>query len=65
MGSLQGITEWLPISSEGVVASVYSFLFGSSLAEGVNYALWLHLGTVFSALAAPSDATWSRSFMGP
>ena len=52
VGSLQGITEWLPLSSEGVVAATYSFLYDRTLAEGVKYALWLHLGTVLSALIA-------------
>lgn len=50
LGFLQGTTEWLPVSSEGVVAFVGSFFFGRSLSEAVAIALWLHLGTVISAL---------------
>ena len=50
LGSLQGFTEWLPVSSEGVVTAVYSLFFHRSLSESIAYALWLHLGTVFSAL---------------
>ena len=38
------------MSSEGVVAFVGSFFFGRSLSEAVAIALWLHLGTVISAL---------------
>ena len=50
LGFLQGTTEWLPVSSEGVVAFVGSFFFERSLCEAVAFALWLHLGTVISAL---------------
>ena len=50
LGFLQGTTEWLPVSSEGVVAFVGSFFFERSLSEAVAFALWLHLGTVISAL---------------
>lgn len=52
LGSLQGVAEWLPISSEGVVAAVYSLLTGSGLSEAVEFSLWLHLGTALAALAA-------------
>ncbi len=52
LGVVQGVTEWLPISSEGAVAAVYSLLRNTSLSEAVAYALWLHLGTAFSALVA-------------
>ena len=50
LGTIQGVTEWLPISSEGIVAIVGSWLFGRQLAEAIAFALWLHLGTAFSAL---------------
>ena len=52
IGAVQGITEWLPVSSEGAVAAAYSLLRDTSLSEAVAYALWLHLGTAFSALVA-------------
>jgi undecaprenyl-diphosphatase len=48
LGTLQGIFEWLPISSEGVVA-----LSSELLLEGVNpvdIALFLHLGTLVAVL---------------
>ena len=51
LGSLQGLAEWIPVSSEGLVAAVYSFAMGSSLSEAVGVSLWLHLGTAISALA--------------
>lgn len=50
LGLLQGITEWLPVSSEGVTTSVNSFFFSRDIDEAVTYALWLHLGTVVSVL---------------
>ena len=52
LGLLQGVTEWLPVSSEGVVTAGNSFFFDRTLSEAVAYALWLHLGTVFSVLVA-------------
>jgi undecaprenyl-diphosphatase len=52
LGFLQGVFEWLPVSSEGAVAAVYSLAYGRGLDEGVEYALWLHAGTVPAALLA-------------
>ncbi len=52
LGALQGVTEWLPVSSEGIVATVYSFALDKPVDEAVTYALWLHVGTVVSALVA-------------
>jgi undecaprenyl-diphosphatase len=50
LGLLQGITEWLPISSEGTIAAAYGFMLNRPFAEAVTFALWLHLGTVISVL---------------
>ena len=52
LGILQGLVEWLPVSSEGVVAGVYALMFDAPLDEAVGFALWLHLGTVPSVLIA-------------
>ena len=52
LGLLQGIAEWLPVSSEGMVAAAYGLACGGGLAEGVEYALWLHAGTMPAALVA-------------
>ena len=52
LGLLQGLVEWLPVSSEGVVAAAYALLFDASFDEAVGFALWLHLGTVPSVLVA-------------
>lgn len=52
LGGLQGISEWLPVSSEGLLIFVRVNLFksGLGLSELINYALFLHLGTFFAAL---------------
>lgn len=49
LGVVQGITEWIPVSSEGAIAATSKYLFGSSISEGVRIALWLHLGTALAA----------------
>ena len=36
LGSLQGMLEWLPVSSEGVVAAVYAFSFDKPLDEAIG-----------------------------
>lgn len=50
VGTVQGITEWLPISSEGMTSLVMTQVFGSSLQQAVIIALWLHIGTLLAAL---------------
>jgi undecaprenyl-diphosphatase len=52
LGAIQGITEWIPVSSKGCVIAAKVHLFHSqgSLNELINYALLLHLGTFFAAL---------------
>lgn len=52
LGAVQGVTEWLPVSSQGVITAVHAFAFDNPVADSVAYALWLHLGTVLSALVA-------------
>lgn len=52
LGIIQGIAEWLPISSEGILIYAKVNFFDSTLGlnELINYALFLHLGTFFAAL---------------
>ena len=52
LGLLQGLAEWLPVSSQGVVAGAYSLMFDASFDEAVGFALWLHVGSVPSVLIA-------------
>lgn len=52
LGLVQGVFEWLPISSEGAIVAVKSNFFagGESLTDLIELALFLHLGTFFAAL---------------
>jgi undecaprenyl-diphosphatase len=47
---LQGLFEWLPISSSGQVFIVSVNIFGFSLNETYSLAIWLHLGTTIAVL---------------
>ncbi len=49
IGAVQGIAEWLPISSEGMTTLVMINLFGKTLAEALPISIWLHTGTLLSA----------------
>lgn len=48
-GALQGVLEWLPISSEGNVAVVVSALTGATPIAAVQLSLFLHAGTGLAA----------------
>ena len=53
LGIIQGVAEWLPVSSEGMIVLIKSNFFPSTtpLAEVIiKQALFLHLGTFFAAL---------------
>ncbi|MCW4012434.1 MAG: undecaprenyl-diphosphate phosphatase [Candidatus Bathyarchaeota archaeon] len=50
IGLLQGLLEWLPVSSEGNMVLVLVALFGLPAEETVSTAIFLHLGTGFAAL---------------
>lgn len=50
LGVIQGVFEWLPVSSEAVISIVMTQLFGSGVTESLNSAIWLHTGTMFAAL---------------
>ncbi|PZC44419.1 MAG: undecaprenyl-diphosphatase [Chloroflexi bacterium] len=58
MGVCQGVFEWLPVSSEGAIATIYSFVFEKSYQESIQFALWLHLGTVPSAAIVFRKLLW-------
>ncbi len=47
---LQGLFEWLPISSSGQVMIVSINLFGIPPEEAYSLSIWLHLGTTLAVL---------------
>ena len=47
---LQGLFEWLPISSSGQVMIIAMNLFGIPPDKAFSLAIWLHLGTTFAVL---------------
>jgi undecaprenyl-diphosphatase len=50
IGLLQGLLEWLPVSSEGNLVIVLVGVFGLSAEETFSTAIFLHLGTGLAAL---------------
>ncbi len=51
LGAIQGIAEWLPVSSEGMVVLVQTVFFDeANFSALVSFAIWLHVGTFFAAL---------------
>jgi undecaprenyl-diphosphatase len=50
LGLMQGVLEWLPVSSQGQLAIVMVGLLGVPLAEALRYSIWVHAGTLASAV---------------
>ena len=52
LGAIQGVVEWLPVSSEGVILLVIKNFFDAEAGIGaiIHRALFLHLGTFLAAL---------------
>ena len=51
LGLIQGITEWLPISSSGMITLTATNFFGiTNISQLLHIALFFHLGTFFAAL---------------
>jgi undecaprenyl-diphosphatase len=50
LGLIQGLIEWLPLSSQGQVMAVSMSFFGISAEEALKIAVFLHIGTFFAAL---------------
>ena len=52
LGIIQGITEWIPVSSQGVVALASTWIGDAEPSDAIAIALWLHVGTALSATIA-------------
>lgn len=52
LGVVQGVAEWLPVSSEGMIILVKNNVFqsGMSFSEMISFAIFLHLGTLLAAV---------------
>lgn len=50
LGAIQGISEWLPISSKTQVIIASSYLFGLTFTQGYALGLFLEVGTFFAAI---------------
>jgi undecaprenyl-diphosphatase len=50
LGVVQGIAEWLPISSEGINTLILIHFFDEPTDEAIARTIWLHLGTLLAAL---------------
>ncbi len=60
LGFIQGVAEWIPISSEGAIIAVKNTFFpdGQTLSELIRLALFLHLGTFLAALIYFRKDVW-------
>ncbi len=60
LGAIQGIVEWLPVSSEGVIFLVNAnFFYESNIGSLIETALFLHLGTFLAALVYFRKRVWN------
>ncbi len=50
LGTIQGIAEWLPVSSEGLIVLIVKNFRDVNIYMAVRTALFLHLGTFLAAL---------------
>lgn len=50
LGVVQGVTEWLPISSEGMNTLILTQLYNVPSTSAVLLSLWLHLGTLAASV---------------
>jgi len=50
LGAVQGVAEWLPVSSKGIVTLILVNAFGMQFKEAFFLAIWLHIGTLLAAV---------------
>src|SRR6266852_1662580 len=59
LGLVQGISEWLPISSKTQVLFASTFLFSLPLAVAYAFGLFMEIGSIGSAIAYFRNDIWS------
>jgi undecaprenyl-diphosphatase len=66
LGVVQGISEWLPISSKTQVIIASNFMFGLSFSQGYALGLFLEAGTFIAALYYFRKEVWNvlKSLVG-
>ena len=52
LGVIQGVTEWIPVSSQGIVTLAAAWPGTLAAADAIAIGLWLHVGTALSAMGA-------------
>jgi undecaprenyl-diphosphatase len=50
LGIVQGISEWLPISSKTQILFVSTYLLGLNINEAYAFGLFMEIGTIFAAI---------------
>lgn len=49
VGIVQGVTEWLPVSSEAVITLILTQVLGTDPGQALNASIFLHTGTMIAA----------------
>ncbi|RMG24056.1 MAG: undecaprenyl-diphosphate phosphatase [Methanobacteriota archaeon] len=58
LGLIQGIGEWLPISSEGML-TIVGLAYGLDFSLALRIAIWMHIGTLFAVFVYYREE-WKR-----